>query len=73
MKFPYGTYIELGLMPVDGEFRVRRQSVSETDRHNAAARWDDRVRREQVTMRRRVAQAFGHRASDGHDARCNNP
>ena len=59
--------------PVGGEFPIKRQSGSETDRGNAAAKRDDQARQEQVRMRRRVARASCHRASGGRDARCNSP
>src|SRR6202521_6309985 len=57
---------------MSGELRVKRQSVSGTDRGNAAARRDDQARQEQVRMRRHVARASRHRASSARDAYCNN-
>jgi hypothetical protein len=56
---------------VGGEILVKRRSGSETDQGNVAAKCDDQARQEQLRMR--IARASCHRASGGHDTRCNSP
>lgn len=52
---------------VGGEFPIKRQSGSGTQSDDAAANRDGQATLEHVKMRRRVARASCHRASDGRD------
>jgi signal transduction histidine kinase len=59
--------------PVGGEIAVKRQSVSGTDRGNAAAKRSDQAQQEQVRVRPRIGPAWSRRARDERDQRCNTP
>ena len=57
-RLPDRLPIESAEPAVGGEFPIKRQSESETDRDNVAARRGDREKPEELRMLRRVARVL---------------